>query len=114
MREGVAKVGKLIEKRNPGTLIGALLADKSGEQHGLAAGHGDRALHPALGNSRGEGRVVGIGNVTDFLLDIEDDVAVDVHPRHYAQNDPGRTIVNRVTTWLLELRTVAVPVVIGI
>ena len=55
------------------------LADQSGQQHGLSAGDRDRACHPALRHGRGQRAGVGVvGDRADFLLDVQQHVAVGV------------------------------------
>src|SRR5215470_5037236 len=99
LRECAAeRVGKLAEQGDAARAALLALADKTGEQHGLAAHHRDRALDPALRHGRRQGRAGARlrGDVADLLLDVEPHVAVDVDARNDAQDDAGVAIIDSV------------------
>src|SRR5262245_24685962 len=87
----------LIKDRKAAAAALLPLADKTGEQDGLAACDRDRALDLALRDRRGQRISAGGGSdVADLLLDVEADVAVDINARDHAQNDAGVAIVDGV------------------
>src|SRR5258705_5938258 len=96
MGEGVAQARNLIEQGNAVSGAVLLFADQSGQQHGLAGGHGNRTPDLSFGNSRGQARGGGWRNGADFLLDVEPDIAVDGDAGRNPQNDDGVAVVDRV------------------
>ena len=96
MGEDVSKIGDLVEARN--AVAGALmsLADETGQKHGLATGNRDRALDLSLCDGRRQAVGRCRRNIADFLLDIEPDVAIHIHPRRHPQDDPGVAVIDGV------------------
>ena len=94
-----------IEDGNAGMGDALSFTDQSGEQHSLPIRDGQFALHFPLRNRRREiggsrgrsaaGRKV-VDHGADFLLDVEKDGAVGIHPRLNLQDDAGILVINCV------------------
>src|SRR5262249_46091728 len=95
--EQLAQGAELVEQRQAGPAARLRLGDQPAEQHGLAVGDRDRALHPPLPHG-GRERIAADapGDVPDLLLDGEQHGAVGVDARRHAQNDAGVAIVDIV------------------
>src|SRR5581483_6246315 len=94
--EELAELAELVDQRQSRPRGRVVLADQAGEQHGLPIGDRDRALDAPLRDRRRQAAGAAGCGVRDFLLNVEQHVAVRVDARHDAQDDAGVAIVDGV------------------
>ena len=97
VREQMAKIGNVLQKRNTGLALGYLIAEKTAQRNGFAVGDGDGTGNlPLLDCRRIDALTRGRQGLGNFLIDVHHHLTALVDSRGDLQDDARGQILHAV------------------